>query len=332
MTKLIVVLGATGIQGGSVVSTFLADPAWKVRGVTRNNSSPAAKKLTARGVEVVEGDIDNSSSLDSAFAGANAIFAVTDFWSPFFQAYPKLRDTSDRATGEHAFAVEVKRGKAIADAAAKVLATEKGLERFVWSSLPPVKQLSGGKFTYVYHFDAKAEIARYIEKEQPALWKQTSLLNMGFYITNMVAMAEIFAPKKEADGSYTISTPGSKDAKHPQVEPHDAGIFAALLINSAPGKNLLGVGEMISWEDFGKIFSEHLGAPVQIKELPIDGRDKLLPGGLGREASESMTFSSEFGWGKDLLMPKDIDANVKLTSVKDYIQSEDWDALFSKQA
>lgn len=222
----------------------------------------------------------------------------------------------------------MKRGKAIADAAAKVLAKEKGLERFVWSSLPPVKQLSGGKFTYVYHFDAKAEIARYIEKEQPALWKQTSLLNMGFYLTNMVAMAEIFAPKKvsfftlvvttnaymvviqEADGSYTISTPGSKDAKHPQVEPHDAGIFAALLINSAPGKNLLGVGEMISWEDFGKIFSTHLGAPVQIKELPVDGRDKQLPGGLGREASESMTFSSEFGWGKDLLMPKDVSFNV----------------------
>lgn len=80
--KLIVVFGATGNQGSSVVSTFLAEPGWKVRGVTRNPDSAASQKLAARGVEIVKADLDDPGSLDPAVEGANAVFAVTDFESP----------------------------------------------------------------------------------------------------------------------------------------------------------------------------------------------------------------------------------------------------------
>lgn len=76
------------------------------------------------------------------------IFAVTDFWAPFLAYFEELSKISDRATGEHAFNIEVKRGKSIVDAAAKVLAEEGALERFVWSTLPGFKELSGGKYTY----------------------------------------------------------------------------------------------------------------------------------------------------------------------------------------
>ena len=41
----IAVFGATGAQGGSVVRQLLKNPEWKVRGITRNVHSPAAKKL-----------------------------------------------------------------------------------------------------------------------------------------------------------------------------------------------------------------------------------------------------------------------------------------------
>jgi uncharacterized protein YbjT (DUF2867 family) len=56
-SKIITVFGATGTQGGSVVDIFLSDPKlkddWKVRGVTRDVTKPAAQKLAERGVEVV---------------------------------------------------------------------------------------------------------------------------------------------------------------------------------------------------------------------------------------------------------------------------------------
>jgi uncharacterized protein YbjT (DUF2867 family) len=55
--KLLVVFGATGVQGGSVVKTVLGDPkmrgSWAVRGVTRDTSKPSAKALESLGAETV---------------------------------------------------------------------------------------------------------------------------------------------------------------------------------------------------------------------------------------------------------------------------------------
>jgi len=55
--KVIVVFGATGNQGGSVVKALLGDPktksTWTVRGVTRDVSKPSAKKLESLGAETV---------------------------------------------------------------------------------------------------------------------------------------------------------------------------------------------------------------------------------------------------------------------------------------
>lgn len=93
---------------------------------------------------------------------------------------------SDRATGQHAFDIEVQRGKNIVDAVEKV-STEEGsvLERFVYSTLPSFKEQSGGKYTYVYHFDAKAVVNAYL-KAKTDLWEKSSLVSMAFYTTNLI--------------------------------------------------------------------------------------------------------------------------------------------------
>lgn len=158
---------------------------WNVRGITRSATSASALSVQAKGVSLVEADIDNTSSLIHAFSGAHAIFAVTDFWAPFFLSFEELSKISDRSTGEHAFEIEVKRGKGIVDAVEKVLVDEGLLERFVLSTLPGFKELSGGKYTYAYHFDGKAEITKYL-KGKKGLWERSSLLNMGFYMSNLV--------------------------------------------------------------------------------------------------------------------------------------------------
>lgn len=55
--KIITVFGATGHQGGSIVSTFLNDPVlkneWAVRAVTRDATKASALELAKKGVEVV---------------------------------------------------------------------------------------------------------------------------------------------------------------------------------------------------------------------------------------------------------------------------------------
>ena len=65
--KTIAVLGATGVQGGSVVRALLKDTSWKVRGVTRDASKEGAKALEKQGVEVVSANINDEQSLRQAF-------------------------------------------------------------------------------------------------------------------------------------------------------------------------------------------------------------------------------------------------------------------------
>ncbi|EAW10383.1 uncharacterized protein ACLA_048530 [Aspergillus clavatus NRRL 1] len=49
MSKLLVICGATGQQGGSIVETILGDPhlssQYRMRTLTRDPSKPAAQKL-----------------------------------------------------------------------------------------------------------------------------------------------------------------------------------------------------------------------------------------------------------------------------------------------
>jgi hypothetical protein len=65
--RIIAVTGATGSQGGGVVNVMKKTPGWKVRAITRNTESDAAKKLVVDGVEVVQASFDDEESLKRAF-------------------------------------------------------------------------------------------------------------------------------------------------------------------------------------------------------------------------------------------------------------------------
>ncbi|PRP86466.1 hypothetical protein PROFUN_05248 [Planoprotostelium fungivorum] len=110
MQKTVVVIGATGAQGGSVIKHLLNHPEFKLKAVTRKPISPAAKELTRQGVEVVAGDLGNKDSLRRAFSGAWGVFAVTNYWEHTGKEY------------EH--------GTNMID-----IAKECGVSFFVWSSV-----------------------------------------------------------------------------------------------------------------------------------------------------------------------------------------------------
>ncbi|KAL2795762.1 hypothetical protein BJX66DRAFT_336667 [Aspergillus keveii] len=176
MTKLIVVLGATGGQGGSVVTNFLATPGWRVRGLTRNASSDKAASLRARGVEVVEANTDNQASLERAFEGANAIFAVTNYYDYFFELGP-----------EKSIARETAQGCNIARAAAKTASSSSSsgtLERFVWSTLPNTELFTQGA-AVVPHFQGKANVDVYIKSQLPELYAKTTFAVFTIFGVNL---------------------------------------------------------------------------------------------------------------------------------------------------
>jgi hypothetical protein len=221
----------------------------------------------------------------------------------------------------------VQRGKNIIDAASQVLSEEGSvLERFVFSTLPGFKEQSKGKYTYIYHFDSKAVVTRYLKEKE--LWEKSSLLNMGFYADNLIRYGGFMGAAKVCssslfrlielyglmadeqqnmeDGVYIWRKPGKSTALHPFVIPADTGLFVELLVNSPPKQDLLGVSEMASYVQYMKIWSEVTGVRSEVKEISIEEADKAAPGGIGREAAESTATSAEFGWGKQLVLPTQV--------------------------
>lgn len=67
MLPLLTIIGATGLQGGSVVASTLKSKQYRIRAITRNVNSAAALKLASQGVEVVAAELDDESSLIKAF-------------------------------------------------------------------------------------------------------------------------------------------------------------------------------------------------------------------------------------------------------------------------
>lgn len=43
------------------------------------------------------------------------------------------------------------------------IAKEAGIKHFIWSTLPEIKERSGGKYQNVYHFDGKWKIQQYAQ-------------------------------------------------------------------------------------------------------------------------------------------------------------------------
>ncbi len=167
--KTITILGATGSQGTGVARTFLANPSYRVRAVTRNPSSAAALALSDLGAEIVTADLNDPSTLPAALTGSHIIYAVTDFFEPFARLQ----------SPEKAMEVEVAQGVELAKAAAAV----EGLEHYIWSTLPNGKGLSQGRIT-VPHFEGKNAVERYIRDKQPALLAKTTFLWVAWYHDN----------------------------------------------------------------------------------------------------------------------------------------------------
>ena len=74
---LVVVCGATGIQGGSVIKGLAeSDKPYRLRGLTRDPTKASARKLANEGVEMVGVSltVGKESEVRKAFEGANIIF------------------------------------------------------------------------------------------------------------------------------------------------------------------------------------------------------------------------------------------------------------------
>ncbi|KAL5326429.1 hypothetical protein ACEPPN_004114 [Leptodophora sp. 'Broadleaf-Isolate-01'] len=183
MTKLIVIVGITGQQGGSVAAFFSTLPDWKIRGLTRTPTSPSALHWSSLGVEIITADLSSPETPTAAFAGATAIFSTTDFWGPFYDPSTSALLKEGESLAEYCKEREKTQGMNVADAASKVV----GLERLVVSALCHAEDGSGGQYKNVAHWDGKAEAVKYLKSTHPELAEKTTVVVVGNYMENWMA-------------------------------------------------------------------------------------------------------------------------------------------------
>jgi uncharacterized protein YbjT (DUF2867 family) len=174
--KVIAVVGATGQQGGAVVRALQTRGQFRVRALSRN---PDQHRDLAD--EVGEADLDRPDTLKAALQGVHGVFVVTNFWN---------QGTDER-----------KQTTASVDAAKHA-----GVKHFIWSTLPNVEAISGGKFN-VPHFTGKAKIDQIVNE---AGFVHHTFVIAPFYYQNLVGA---LAPQKQADGSVGWALPLDPDVR-----------------------------------------------------------------------------------------------------------------------
>ncbi|MBL0744121.1 NmrA/HSCARG family protein [Chryseolinea lacunae] len=225
---LILVTGATGAQGGSVVRHLLQQNRFTLRCLTRNAESENAQALRAAGADVVQGDLGDIDSLHHALRGCYGVFGVTNFW-------------------EH-FEKEFAHGKNLIDAVHAA-----NIKHFVFSTLVSAHQVSGGRFS-VPHLDIKAELEAYAR----SLNLRATYVHVAFYYENFFTF---FPPRLSDDGNFHIGFPQG-DTKLAAVSVDDVGGVVASIFASPSkfmGEQVGIVGEDLTVSEYMAQLSEATG-------------------------------------------------------------------------
>src|SRR5260221_13793512 len=254
--KLIAVIGATGQQGGGVVRALQARGQFKVRALTRH---PEKHRELAE--QVVEADLDKPETLKAAFEGADGVFLVTNFWA-------------------YGGADELKQATAAIRAAG-----DSGVKHFIWSTLPDVETISGGKFN-VPHFTGKAKIDRVV---QEAGFANHTFVIAPFYYQNLVG---VMAPQKQADGSVGWALP--LDPKLRSIHMGDVRELGNLVAGafehpneSGNGEYLPLVGDFLSFKEIVDTLNRQ-GHEFSFQQVPKEVFASLFPGAA--EIAEMLSY------------------------------------------
>jgi len=257
------VLGATGVQGGSVVRALSASGLYRVVGLTRDpDNAKCAPLKSLKNVTLVKADTNNAASLAESFRGAWGAFSVTQF--------------SEGGDEE----VE---GNRIADAALSA-----GVRFFMFSSLINAEAVSGGR-RHVAHFTKKNLCEQKIRKM--AFPEGAAFFYPGMYSQNWVSF---MAPRKGPDGVYNLGNVLRSDVQVPYFDAEEDTGKAALEMFKNPAKwagKSLKTGVYSTVHDIAAAFTKATGQPARYVRLPDE-----MGKSWGAEIFDMFQLFNEFGY------------------------------------
>jgi uncharacterized protein YbjT (DUF2867 family) len=233
--ETVLVLGATGNQGGGVARELLRR-GWPVRALTRDPQSPKARALAAAGAQVVQGDLDDPQALDAALSGAYGVYSVQTFFGP------------DGVAGEE------RQGRAIADAAARA-----GVEHFVYGSVGGAERDSG-----IPHFESKGRTEKHIAE----LGLPATVLRPALFMSNFAFMGPVLA-----GNGLVLSLALKPETKLQMIDAEDIGLFAADALDNPKdylGRQLEIASDELTGPQMAEVFERVSGIPTRFQEQDLE--------------------------------------------------------------
>lgn len=233
--RTIVVTGATGRQGGAVVRSLSAH-GWKVRALVRDPAKPAAQQLAKNNIELIQGDLFTTASLEKALDGVYGVFSVQTSFA------------------EHGMGGEIIQGKLLAEAAHTAQ-----VQHFVYSSVGGAERESG-----IPHFESKWQVEKHIR----ALGLPATILRPVFFMDNFASY--FGTPIKQHN---TLILPLHPNTRLQLIATENIGSFAALVFEqptSFLGKALEIAGDELSMTELAETFSRVMKRTITFVEQPMD--------------------------------------------------------------
>jgi len=284
-TRSVLVVGATGNQGGAVVDHLLAsDAEFDVRGLTRDATSDAARALADRGVAMVEGDLDDPATLRGPVGDADAVFAVTNFWTEGYDG-------------------QVRQGTVLADVAA-----EAGVDQFVFSGVG-----SHDEDTGIPHFDSANEIAEHV-RDLDLPW---TILRPVFFFENL----EAFAEDVVEDG--TLALPLAEGVPLQMVSTDDLGRAAAVAFanpDAFVGESIDVAGDERTLAETAATLSAVTGREVEAVHVPIEEAYDAF----GEEFTVMCEWFNEVGYSADIPAVEER-FGFEFTDLEAYLRANGWE-------
>ena len=231
MSKVVVISGATGQQGGATARA-LAGKGFTIRALTRNPQADKAKALAAEtGAELVQAELDDESSVRKALQGAWGAYAVQNTWTAGVEG--------EEVQG-HRFAK---------------IARQAGVQHYVYASVASADRQTG-----IPHFENKWRVEGTI---RGLGFPSYSIIRPVFFMENLPSPWFL-------NGDKLVSALDPKTVLQ-MIAVQDIGQYGALAFTDPRFKNLeLDIaGDEMTLPQAAATLAKALGRPIEYMQIPM---------------------------------------------------------------
>jgi len=299
--QIVLVFGATGKQGGSVVKALQNDNRFHIRAISRKKDEGKMNKLESMGVEIMKADIVSGEGLDKVFKGVYAVFLLTN-------SFEKVIEGN-----------EFEYAKRLVDKASQC-----GVKVLVWSTSPNAQELSNGKYC-VPQFSEKAKVENYIRtlQKEKHPFESVAFISLTFYYQNFNRKG--FSPKKESDGSLVIKFPDVRNLTACDV--NDVGAIFYQIIKDPKkynNKEITLFGEQSNIEQYINTFERVTGQKTKLQKITPDELMQCPELHHGKQLAEMFKFMNDTPNLQSSDSIRASDVLPKVRSFADWLQESGW--------